>query len=58
MIVDPFSHTRDSFFESILVLLSILGRTCSYHKVASQSGNNRSSVHSFVSLISLDFEGL
>ena len=58
MIVDPFSHTRDSFFESILVPLSILGRTCSYHKVASQSGNNRSSVHSFVSLSSLDFEGL
>ena len=58
MIVDPFSHTRDLFLERILVPLSILGRTCSYHKVASQSGNNRSSVHSFVSLSSLDFEGL
>ena len=58
MIVDPFSHTRDLSFEIILVPLSILGRTCSYHKVASQSGNNCSSVHSFVSLSSLDFEGL
>ena len=58
MTVDPFSHTRDSFFKHILVPLSILGKTCSYHKVASQSGNNRSSVHSFASLSSLDFEGL
>ena len=58
MIVDLFSHTRDLSFEIILVPLSILGRTCSYHKVASQSGNNRSSVDSFVSLSSLDFEGL
>ena len=58
MIVDPFSHMSDLFFESILVPLSILGKTCSYYKVASQSGNNRSSIHSFVSLSSLDFEGL
>ena len=58
MTADPFSHTRDSFLERILVPLFILGRTCSYHKVASQSGNNRSSVHSFVSLSSLDFDGL
>ena len=58
MIVDPFSHTRDISLKRILVPLSILGRTCSYHKMASQSGNNRSSVHSFVSLSSLDFEGL
>ena len=58
MIVDPFSNTRDLFLKRILVPLSILGRACSYHKVASQSGNNRSSVDSFVSLSSLDFEGL
>ena len=58
MIVDPFSNTRDLSFELILVPLSILRRTCSYYKVASQSRNNRSSVHSFVSLSSLDFEGL
>ena len=58
MISDLFSHTRDLILKRILVPLSILGRTCSYHKVASQSGNNRSGIHSFVSLISLDFEGL
>ena len=58
MIVDPFSHSRDLYLERILVPLSILGRTCSYHQVASQSGNNHSCVHSFGSLSSLDFEGL
>ena len=51
------SYKRDLLLKGILVLQSILERTGFYQKVASQSRNTRLSVHSFISLCILDFEG-